>query len=131
MLYYSDVDEGKAYWLTYDKTLDDWTKSYLGENPKQASDLIGVQPYSKYGRAFTYAADAQHKNIPNFEIVLSSDTIVGQNREVAFTIIPKRPANRLDLYSDSSHAFETLAFNRKKVNLTSITDTYRGRTRPS
>lgn len=126
LLYYADVDEGKAYWLTYDNTLDDWTKSILGENPKQASDLIGTQPYSKYGRAFTYAADAEHKNIPSFEVALSSDTIVGKNREVAFTIIPKRSVNRLELHSNNSQDFKALAFNGKEVDLSSTTDSYRG-----
>lgn len=126
LLYYADVDEGKAYWLTYDNTLDDWTKSILGENPKQASDLIGTQPYSKYGRAFTYAADAEHKNIPSFEVALSSDTIVGKNREVAFTIIPNRSVNRLELHSNNSQDFKALAFNGKEVDLSSTTDSYRG-----
>src|SRR5690625_6947346 len=99
LLYYADVDEGKAYWLTYDKTLDDWTKSILGQNPKQATDLIDVQPYSKYGRAFTYAADAEHKNIPSFEVALSADTIVCQNREVELSIIQNRRVNKLVINS--------------------------------
>src|SRR5690625_467806 len=126
LLYYADVDEGKAYWLTYDKTLDDWTKSILGQNPKQATDLIDVQPYSKYGRAFTYAADAEHKNIPSFEVALSADTIVGQNREVEFTIIPNRRVNRLELHSDNNKGIHTLAFNGIMVDLSSTSDTYRG-----
>lgn len=125
LLYYSDVDEGKAYWLTYDKTLDDWTKSYLGENPKRASKLTEILSYSKYGRAFTYAADAEQKAIPNFEVVLSSDTIIGQNREVVFTIFPKRLVNRLELYSDFKN-FKTLAFNGKAMDLSNSTDSYRG-----
>src|SRR5699024_7531252 len=117
LLYYADEDEGKAYWLTYDKTLDDWTKSILGKKPKQATDLIDVQPYSKYGRAFTYAADAEHKNIPSIEVALSADTIVAQNREVEFTIILNRRVNRLEIHSDNNKNFHILDFNRIMVHL--------------
>src|SRR5699024_9697653 len=43
LLYYADVDEGKAYWLIYDKNLDDWNKSFFDHNPKQDTKCIEVK----------------------------------------------------------------------------------------
>jgi hypothetical protein len=34
LLYILNGDTGKAYWASYDKTTDEWTKGYLGENLK-------------------------------------------------------------------------------------------------
>lgn len=126
LLYYADMDEGKSYWLTYDNLLDEWTKAFLGENPRPAVEFTSKQPYSKYGRNFTYIADAPEKEIENFEVVVKSDTIIGENRKVAFTIIPKRRINRLELYSDTNPNFIDLSFNDKKVDIATTTDSYRG-----
>lgn len=131
LLYYTDADEGNSYWLTYDKTLDDWTKAILGENPKKASDITAIQAYSKYGRNYTYASEAPKKDIPNFEVVLTSDTLINNEREVGFTILPKRRINRLELYSEQHADFTKLAFNGKKVDLSTTSDYYRGTQNPA
>ncbi len=36
LLYILDANTNKAVWATYDTNLDDWTQSYLGQNPKTA-----------------------------------------------------------------------------------------------
>ena len=38
----------EAYWVTYDKILDPWTKGYLGENPKAAKEYVSNAAGSKY-----------------------------------------------------------------------------------
>ena len=117
LIYYKDTDEDKTYWLTYDKEIDEWTQQYLGENPTDASLILGEASYSKYGINFSYAADASEKNIPDFEIILEEDTLIENFRNVRFTIVPNRKVNKIDLYSDQFMAFNSLEFNGQKAPL--------------
>lgn len=131
LMYYNDADTGKSYWLTYDKYLDEWTQAFFGENPRPAVELTNAQPYSKYGKGFIFAAEAPKKDIAEFDVILKSDTIIGENRKVELTIVPQRRINRLELYSDNHSDFKTLSFNDKKVALSETTNTYRGTSNPA
>lgn len=126
LVYYEDADSGKSYWLTYDKKIDEWTRQYLGENPEKATHIIAETAYSKYGTNFSFAAKAPTKNIPDFEVILDEDTLIGALRNVAFTIVPKRNVNKIDLYSNKNNAIEFLEFNGQKAELADSTETYRG-----
>src|SRR5690606_10523031 len=55
LVYYSDRDLGKNFWLTYDKKTDEWTEKYLGENPDDATQYLEEAAYSKYGTNYTFA----------------------------------------------------------------------------
>lgn len=126
LVYYTDADEGSAYWLTYDTNLDDWTKSFLGEKPLKASDLIPIHSYSKYGRNYTYAAEAPSMDISNFKTQILKDTLIGDKRTVSFKILPERRTHRLELFSESLSDFKTLEFNGKEVDLNNTSQSYRG-----
>ena len=65
LLYVYDADTDKANWVTYDTNLDSWTKSYLGENPKNATNLNEIPLFSKYNSGFTYAAERLKKHFKN------------------------------------------------------------------
>ncbi len=78
LVYYKDADTDKTYWLTYDKDIDEWTQQYLGENPKNASKVLGEAPYNKYGTNFSYASEAPEKIIPDFEVILEKDTVIDE-----------------------------------------------------
>ena len=125
LIYYKDADNNKAYWLTYDKEIDEWTKEYLGENPKDAAKVIGDASYNKYGRKFSYAADAPNKNIADFEVTVDKDTLIDNLRNVTFTIFPTRKVNKIDLYSVENTDFKSLEFNGQKTAV-SKDKNYRG-----
>lgn len=126
LVYYKDSDTGKTYWLTYDKEIDEWTEQYLGENPEDASKIIGEASYSKYGTNFSYAAEAPIKNISDFEIILEEDTLVENFRNVKFIIVPKRNVNKIDLYSVENTAFRSLEFNGQNASVADTSKNYRG-----
>ncbi len=126
LVYYKDSDTGKTYWLTFDKEIDEWTEQYLGEKPEDASKIIGEASYSKYGRNFSYAAEAPEKNISDFEIILEEDTLVENLRNVKFIIVPKRNVNKIDLYSLKNAAFESLEFNGQNASVADNSKNYRG-----
>lgn len=127
LLYYQDADTQKAYWVTYDKVLDEWTQGYLGENPEEASKYVESAAGSKYNSGYTFAAEAPMKDIPNFEAILNSDTIIGEERSVSFTIHPKREVDVIRLYVDKSIVFNTLAYNGKSVAKDSTGKVYSNR----
>ena len=115
LVYYQDIDANKSYWLTYDKILDNWTKGYLGEKPGEVPSEILSASGSKYNTSYTYAAKAPEKPIAPFKVVLKKDTIVNNQNEVTFTIIPKRNVNQLNLYADAEVSFNSLSFNGQEA----------------
>ncbi|MCB0457641.1 MAG: M20/M25/M40 family metallo-hydrolase [Flavobacteriaceae bacterium] len=127
LLYYQDTDTQKAYWVTYDQILDDWTRGYLGENPEEASKYVESAAGSKYNSGYTFAAEAPLKDIPNFEALLNKDTITNGEHNVSFTIIPKREVDVIRLYVDKSIVFNTLAYNGKSVAKDSTGKVYSNR----
>jgi hypothetical protein len=117
LIYYQDADSGNTYWTTYDKMADDWTKEYLGENPEEASKHIGSASGSKYGRRYTFAAEAPKKEIPLFKTVLKKDTVINGTKEVTFIIIPQRNVNQISLYLNENVEFDTVSFNGETLQV--------------
>ena len=117
LVYYHDADNNKNYWATYDQELDDWTKEYLGNSPKLASSHIAYASGSKYAKGYKFVNEAPSKNIPIFKTVLHKDTIINNNKEVSFTIFPKRAVNQISLYSSEESKFKFLSFNGQKLPL--------------
>lgn len=126
LIYFQDNDLGKAYWLTYDKKVDEWNQIYLGDNPEQASKFLGVASYSKYGISYTFAAEAPQKSIPDFKVILEQDSIINELRDVHLIIVPQRNVNKIDLYSTEDVSFESLEFNGKTANASDSSTEYRG-----
>lgn len=126
LIYYEDADSGKAYWVTYDKSIDEWTKNYLGENPEKASKYFGEASYSKYGTNFSFAKEAPEKEIPDFEVVLKEDTLINNLRSVCFVIVPKRNVNLIALSNPANVKFQSLEFNGEKAKISDSVATYRG-----
>jgi hypothetical protein len=115
LVYYQNADTQKSYWVTYDKILDDWTKGYLGDTPEEASKYVQSASGSKYNTGYTFASEAPQKNISHFETVLKKDTIIGNLRNITFSIIPQREINQIGLYADTDILFHSLSFNGKSV----------------
>jgi hypothetical protein len=113
--------------VTYDKILDDWTKGYLGDSPEAASKQLQSPPASKYSKGYTFASEAPQKNIPLFETVLKKDTVIGNFRNITFSIIPKRNINQIELFAETNILFHSLSFNGKSVPKDSSGNVYSGR----
>ena len=111
LMYFQDLDAQQAYWLTYDTVLDDWTRSYLGTEPKTAVSVVTSAAKSKYNSGYTFAAEAPAKVIPHYQPTLLQDTLVGGQRTVTFKLIPQKKSNVLRLYLDQEMTFNSLAFN--------------------
>ncbi|WP_091172830.1 M28 family peptidase [Flavobacterium sinopsychrotolerans] len=100
LLYIYNADTDQADWTTYDTNLDSWTKSYLGENPKIATNLNEIPLFSKYNSGFTYAANAPKKDLQKPSIEFLEDRIVGNQRHLKIKISPNRNVNRYDIFAN-------------------------------
>ncbi|MFT5102649.1 MAG: hypothetical protein ACI86C_000291 [Candidatus Latescibacterota bacterium] len=114
--YYQDADTKEAYWVTYDKILDPWTKGYLGDNPKEAKEYVSNAAGSKYNSGYSYAAKAPYKAVALFETVLNKDTIWENLRHITLTILPRRNVHEISLYADKDIPFSNMTFNGQRVS---------------
>ena len=115
LLFFKDLNTDQAFWLTYDKILDDWNKMYLGENPETASELLPTASYSKYNSGYTFAAKAPNKDVSHYQFTLLKDTLVNKERSVTFLLSPTKKANILQLFVNDEVNFKTLSFNGIEV----------------
>ena len=111
LVYILDAENNKATWATYDTNLDEWTKTYLGTNPKDATAFNSLSLPSKYNSGFTFMADAPMKELAKPTIEFLNDHIVGANRYLKIRITPNRKVNRYDVFAD-----EDLVIHNFKAN---------------
>ncbi|SHF87742.1 Peptidase family M28 [Flavobacterium fluvii] len=111
LVYILDADKNKATWATYDTNLDEWTKNYLGQNPRDAKALSSISLPSKYKTGFTFTADAPIKALSRPIVEFLKDSVVGANRYLKIRITPTRKVNRYDVF-----AHEALVIQNFKAN---------------
>lgn len=114
LVYILNGDTNKANWATYDTNLDEWTKGYLGEKPKNASSLNTDKLYSKYGSKYTFMADAPTKNIQKPTIDFVRDSVIGNQRYLKIVITPNRKVNRYDIFDNGKTKINNLRANGVK-----------------
>lgn len=117
LLYVYDVDENKAFWATYDKILDNWTKNYLGESPKNGKELSQFDFSSKYNSGFSYYENAPTKSISKPIITFLKDTIIGNYRNIKLEINANKNVNRMDVFAPKKLQIHNLKANGiKNIN---------------
>ena len=111
LVYIYDADTDKANWVTYDKNLDEWTKTYLGQKPKPATSWSDTQLFSKYDSQFTYATAAPVKEIAGPSIAFLKDSLGGNQRYFKIKISPNRAVNRYDIFANEKITFYNFKAN--------------------
>lgn len=127
LLYYHNVDTQKAYWVTYNNELDEWTKGYLGDAPVDASDFIGNAAGSKYNTPYTYAKETPVITLPQSDIRVSRDTILNGLQYTTLVVKPKRSVNQIRMYTDQDTPLYHMYWNGKQVVPDSINGLYKKR----
>lgn len=111
LLYVLNADTQKAYWTTYDQNLDEWTKSFLGQNPTTAEALNSDKLYSKYGSQFSFMKSTSVIKVPQPTIDFITDSIVGNSHFYKISITPNRKVNRYDLFANEKLEISNLKAN--------------------
>jgi hypothetical protein len=115
LLYIYDTDSRKANWVTYDTNLDQWTKSYLGSNPKTGGIMAETPILSKYNTGFTYTAKAPIKTIATPDIEFIEDRVINNLRYLKIKITPNRNVNRYDIFANENSNFYNFRANGAKA----------------
>lgn len=115
LLYVYNADKDKADWVTYDKTPDEWTKIYLGDNPKTAERLNTNPLFSKYDSKYTFATDALVRELSEPTIAFLKDSIMGKFRFLKIKITPNRKVNRYDIFANEKMIFHNVKANGAMV----------------
>ncbi len=111
LVYILDADQNKATWATYDTNLDDWTKTYLGQNPRDAAALSSIALPSKYKTQFTFTADAPIKTLSKPVVEFLKDTTIRGNRYLKIRITPTRKVNRYDILANENLVIQNFKAN--------------------
>lgn len=111
LVYFYNADTNQAFWVTYDVNLDDWTKTYLGANPKSAKPLNDMPLFSKYNSGFTYAATTDVVGVKKPLVVFTKDSLAGNLRHIQIKIIPNRKVNRYDIFANEAMTFYNFRAN--------------------
>ena len=115
LIYVLNATKNKAYWTTYDRNLDEWTKKYLGKNPKNAAEMNDNKLFSKYGSKFTFMANAELKKIAKPNIEFLRDTIIGNQRILKILITPNRKVHRYDIFVNEKMTLHNFKANGSKL----------------
>lgn len=111
LVYLLDADQNKAFWTTYDTNLDEWTKEYLGQNPKDANEINALPLPSKYKSGFSFMADAPMKDLAKPTVEFLKDSTAGNNRYLRIRITPNRKVNRYDVFANEDLALQNFKAN--------------------
>tara|TARA_B110000196_G_scaffold316594_1_gene328202 strand:+ start:13 stop:1434 length:1422 start_codon:yes stop_codon:yes gene_type:complete len=124
IVYYSDLDKNKSFWMSYDHNLDDFTKQFLGDNP--STDVDKFVNRSKYSTTYRYINEADFKDIPYSTVEVLTDSVYGKKRKVSLSIIPQRKVNFFEIRTEDSFVFDSivvqdvsLEINNSKINISS------------
>lgn len=110
ILYALNADTNQAYWATYNTIIDDFTKQFLGDNPKEGSYNTGTTA-SKYKTKLKWHTPAPLVNLTKPRIEVVSDTVIATKRSVCLQIESLRNANRIELLANKPIQFHAFAVN--------------------
>lgn len=112
LVYLLDNDSQKAYWRTYDKTLDKWNKTFFEDTLSQ--DQISLQ--SKYSTSFKKSAQAQYVNFQGSRYNIEIDSLDHNRVNVKLNIKPESNIERLEIYADKTYDFEEFEVNNQTAD---------------
>ncbi len=110
LVYIVDADTNEAYFASYETTVNDYTKTYLGEDPTKGSFNKNVLD-SKYKTNYKLYKKTDVIPLKAPLIHKLKDTIVGTQRQIHLQIIPQRKTNRMEILANN-----VVYLNSFKVN---------------
>ncbi|KAB1158878.1 M20/M25/M40 family metallo-hydrolase [Tenacibaculum aiptasiae] len=110
IVYIQNSDDNTAYWGTYNKTLDNYTKQIFDSDYQEGS-IPSVEGKSKYNTRFNYHKKAENKNLSTSNIKINLDTIINNERKLNLTITPTRNINKYEFYNNTPIQLKDLKVN--------------------
>tara|TARA_R110001583_G_scaffold47145_1_gene147672 strand:+ start:197 stop:2509 length:2313 start_codon:yes stop_codon:yes gene_type:complete len=114
ILYVFDTNKNEAYWASYNTSTDEFTKQFLGDQPKKGSFDSNITA-SKYKSSIKLHTKTKIRNFEKPLISIISDTIIGSNRKVHLRFISNRNANRIEFLAKASIKFKQFKVNNEAL----------------
>ncbi|MDD3721879.1 MAG: M28 family peptidase [Lutibacter sp.] len=114
ILYVFDSDKNEAYWASYNRETDDFTKQFLGENPTKGSYDENTTA-SKYKTNIQLFTKTVIRNLEKPLISIVSDTIIDTDRKLALRIESPRNANKIELLTKTPIQFKAFTVNKEPL----------------
>lgn len=111
LVYFLDYEQQKAYWGTYDITLDSWNQHFFDQKENDTEFISELEIASKYNTAFSKLVKAPLKKIEASSVEVSFDSIIGVTRHLDICINPKRKLHRIDFYVNQDFPFQKITAN--------------------
>ncbi|MEP5613521.1 MAG: M28 family peptidase [Cyclobacteriaceae bacterium] len=110
--FYYNADNEVSYWASLNQNQDEYTRQFLGDDP-----LRGRLPEESGVRSsrIRYHQKAENRAIQMSEILISQDTIDGDQRTLDFTIIPQRKIHKYEFISNSTQNFDSFEINNVSI----------------
>lgn len=99
--YILNTNSNEAFWGSFDYSLDEFTVQFFGNNIKK-NDKAYYKFYKK--------ADVKPIKQPTIEI--KKDTIINSLRQINFSIISHRKANKITLFANNNFTIKNLNINK-------------------
>ncbi|MFY7671165.1 M28 family peptidase [Tenacibaculum sp. MEBiC06402] len=114
LVYIQNIDTKTAYWGTYNKTLDNYTKQIFDQSFTEGS-IKNAETVNKYNRKFNYLKKADYKEIKTSIIQKELDTIIGNEREIWLKIQPQRDITKYEIFNNNQIQLSSLSANSAPI----------------
>ena len=112
LVYYADHENEKAYWKTYDRLLDSWTKPFFDKKTKPSTRKNKQATFeSKYNNQFTHSVETKYHKLS----MVSVDKYYKDN-VYSFEIKPHKNTHRISLFKVNNFQIDSLYINDRNFS---------------
>jgi hypothetical protein len=122
LVYSLDVDEQKAFWISYDRKTDDFTKPYFDENNKAAPSAFKF--HSKYHPKVKHLSEGPVKAISSADYKVQVDSSQTNYNKFDIVLTPKRSISRLEVFMGSTKGVQNFTFQGEAPVRSSAAEDY-------
>lgn len=115
IVYVQNNDDNSAYFATYNKTLDSYTKQVFNADFEEGG-IPSADTKSKYNTRFNYHKKVATRDIQIADVSVEKDTVVGEERLIEFTLKPNRKVAKYELFNNNPISVKKLEVNGATVN---------------
>ena len=109
LLYSVNVDHGKAKWISYDRTTDEWTRQYLGPAPKKGTDAL----FTAGSDRDILSADAPLVTLEAPTATMISDRFQAGIRTLRLHLSPARHARSISVRMPGDTDLQSVTWNNR------------------
>ncbi len=95
LIYMMNIDENKAYWLSFDKELDKFTSQFLSDEKDSLKDEISFK--SKFDTALKYQQKTELYDLSLPTLTVLTDTVFNYQRHIKIVFQSNRNAHKMEM----------------------------------